>query len=249
MEHSPITAVPYDKPSALSPAKCLRLKEDIDLISNLASHSLKSPLNSILTYCSDPAALLSPMEETERLAIIRYETLRMREMVAALFDYLSIEIGSDKPSRPVNCNEVLEMVLGNLRSEIIRTHATINHSPLPVVIGREKYIASLFTHLIHNALIFASGHPPAITINATREGKMWKLSVQDNGIGISEEFHDIIFILFQRLHTVDKYPGLGVGLAMCKKIVECAGGRITVASEPGKGSTFFFTLPAAMGLL
>lgn len=249
MEHSPITAVPYEKPSALNPAKCRRLKEDIDLISNLASHSLKSPLNSILTYCDDPSAPLTTTEESDRLAIIRHETLRMREMVAALFDYLSIEIGSDKPSRPVNCNEVLEMVLGNLRSEIIETQAIINHSLLPVVIGREKYIASLFTHLIHNALIFASDRPPVITINATRQGKMWRLSIQDNGIGIAEEFHDIIFILFQRLHTVDKYPGLGVGLAMCKKIVECAGGEITVASTPGKGSTFFFTLPAAMGPL
>ncbi len=229
--------------------KCNRLEEDIDMISNIASHTLKSPLHTILTYANelDERLIAHHMHEEQGwLQLMQQETLRMREMIAALFDYLSVEINSDAPRTPVDTTHVLSMVLGNLRSTTEQLHATITYDRLPAVLGREKYIASLFSHLVDNALTFHGDTPPVIHITATSHGNMCEFTIQDNGIGINEEFHDIIFILFQRLHSVDKYPGLGVGLAMCKKIVECAGGTIRVSSVPGKGSRFIFTLPAAL---
>lgn len=250
MKRNSAIYIPQDHSAGIDTEKCRRLKEDVDLISNLASHSFKSPLNTILTYSSEleERLELQPLtEEKKWLSIIQQETIRMRKMVTALFDYLSIEINSNALCKTVDCNKILQMVIDNLHTKIERTHATISYDNLPPVRGREKYIASIFTYLLDNALTFCSDAPPIIHITVTPQGKMWQFNIKDNGIGIAEEFHEIIFILFQRLHALDKYEGLGVGLAMCRKIIECLGGKIGVSSEQGKGSVFFFTLPEASG--
>jgi signal transduction histidine kinase len=114
---------------------------------------------------------------------------------------------------------------------------------LPVIVGDGAQLAQLFQNLIANAIKFRRGQPPHIRIDAQADGKAWRFSVQDNGIGIAPEYFDRIFVMFQRLHTRGAYPGTGIGLALCKRIVEHHGGRIWVESEPGKGSTFKFTLP------
>jgi light-regulated signal transduction histidine kinase (bacteriophytochrome) len=122
--------------------------------------------------------------------------------------------------------------------------ARVTHDPLPIVKGDEVQIGQLFQNLIGNALKYRNGGEPAIHIGCRRRAGDWMFLVRDNGIGIDPRFTEKIFAIFQRLHNREQYSGTGIGLALCKRIVERHGGKIWVESEPGKGSTFFFTLPA-----
>jgi signal transduction histidine kinase len=121
------------------------------------------------------------------------------------------------------------------------------YGELPVVMGDEDQLVQLFQNLIANAIKFRSGPGPRIVVSAEAEDGYWRFSVQDNGIGIGKDYFDRIFVMFQRLHSRSAYPGTGIGLAICKKIVERHGGRIWVESEPGQGTVFKFTLPRAGG--
>lgn len=225
-----------------------RLNDDSNLMSNLASHGLKSPLNVIATYCTtleDKLKGTSLGEELAWVRVIHQQADHMRDMIAVLFEYLSIENGSEKPRRPVDTNQVIAGVLANAKLAAQSSSVNITYDTLPPVMGREKQTALLFANLIDNAIKFRNNNAPSIHISAThKEGKMIEFSIADNGIGIDEAFHEIIFILFQKLNP-EQYPGLGAGLALCKKIVECSGGNIRVESTVGAGSTFFFTLPEA----
>jgi len=259
--YHPPTSLPRSMPNYMRQdfsEKCTRLQEDVALMNNLASHTLKSPLNIITNYYGlleekfkeQPAS-----EEQVWISAIHQQTERMRNMVAAIFDYLSIELGSDKPRSVVDCNQILSNVLTNFNNSGALASATIHAKPLPVVIGKEKQLGLVFTHLIDNAIKFKSSEPLVINISATRIDDMVQFAIRDNGIGIEEEYTDIIFGLFQKLHTDEKYPGLGIGLALCKKIIQCSGGNIWVESHTieqaaespivENGSTFYFTLQTA----
>ena len=139
--------------------------------------------------------------------------------------------------------KALDYALGNLRTRISESRAVITHDPLPTVMADNTQLMQLFQNLIGNAIKFRSNQPPEIHVGAQRVEDAWLFSVQDNGIGIDPQFADRIFVIFQRLHTRDEYPGTGMGLAICKKIVECHRGRIWVESEVGQGATFYFTIP------
>jgi light-regulated signal transduction histidine kinase (bacteriophytochrome) len=230
-------------------AKCQRLQEDSELLGNLASHGLKSPLVIIETYCNslqERYKNLPISEEKEWLNIIQAQATRMREMVNVLYEYLSIENNSNREKKIVDTNQVLQKVLTNIDSASDRDTAKITYDTLPPVMANEKQCSLLFANLLDNALKFKRvGVPLKIHISATQTGDMVKFSVADNGIGIAEEFQEFIFLLFQKLPPAEEYPGLGAGLGLCKKIVQCLGGDMWVESELNKGSTFFFTLQAA----
>jgi chemotaxis family two-component system sensor kinase Cph1 len=137
----------------------------------------------------------------------------------------------------------LERALSNLRQRISEAGATITYDPLPPVMADSTQLMQLFQNLIGNAIKFRSDKPPQIHVGAERLEDEWLFFVRDNGIGIDPRFSDRIFIIFQRLHTRDEYPGTGMGLAICKKIIECHRGRIWVESQLGQGATFYFTIP------
>jgi light-regulated signal transduction histidine kinase (bacteriophytochrome) len=127
---------------------------------------------------------------------------------------------------------------------IEENNARVTHDELPIVMADETQLVQVFQNLIGNAIKFHSEEAPHIHVSAEKNKKEWIFSVRDNGKGIDPQYHDRIFVIFQRLQGKGEYPGTGIGLAICKRIIERHGGRIWVESEPGKGSTFYFTLPA-----
>jgi chemotaxis family two-component system sensor kinase Cph1 len=139
----------------------------------------------------------------------------------------------------------LHRALGNLQAGIESARATLTHDPLPTLTVDATQMMQLFQNLIGNALKFQGESPPAIHVGAQRQEGRWLFSVRDNGIGIEPQYFEKIFLLFQRLHTRTDYPGTGIGLAICKKIVERHGGTIWVESQLGQGATFYFTIPEA----
>jgi two-component system, chemotaxis family, sensor kinase Cph1 len=145
----------------------------------------------------------------------------------------------------VDGNAVVKQALANLQGAIEESGATVTSGALPTVLADEIQLVQLFQNLIANAIKFHSAAAPQIEVRAEPADGEWTFSVQDNGIGIDPQFADRIFVIFQRLHGREEYPGTGIGLSLCKKIVERYGGRIWMESVPGQGATFYFTLPKA----
>jgi light-regulated signal transduction histidine kinase (bacteriophytochrome) len=168
---------------------------------------------------------------------------RMQGLIQALLSYS--RVGSKgKEFAPTDCGAVLTKTLKTLQLTAEEAAATITHDKLPTVMGDATQLGQLFQNLIGNGLKYRNSKPPVIHIGASQDGSFWRFSVRDNGIGIEPQHAEKIFVIFQRLHTREEYAGTGIGLAVCKKIVERHGGSIWVESELGKGATFFFTLPA-----
>lgn len=169
-------------------------------------------------------------------------TTRMSQMITGLLAYSHVA-SKGKIPRPVDSNQPLAVAMANLRGSIQEAGATVTHDELPIVVGDVNQLTQLFQNLIGNAIKFRHvDRPCQVHLSAKQgEGKM-VFAVRDNGIGIPKEAYNRIFIIFQRLHARDKYPGTGIGLAICKRIVERHGGRIWVESKVGEGSTFYFTL-------
>jgi light-regulated signal transduction histidine kinase (bacteriophytochrome) len=142
----------------------------------------------------------------------------------------------------IDLNAVVTQVTENLRDDIEKSGAVIEADPLPVIVGSRHQMVQLFQNLLSNALKFRGKEPPRVKVSANSGDGAWCFAVQDNGIGISSEYFDQIFVIFRRLHKRGDYPGSGIGLAICKKVVESHGGRIWLESQPGSGSTFHFTL-------
>jgi hypothetical protein len=166
---------------------------------------------------------------------------RMQVLINDLLAYSRIGT-QGQVFQQADCEAVLQMATSNLQVAIREAGAQITHDPLPTVMGDASQLVQLFQNLISNAMKFRREEPPKIHIRAEPKNGFWHLSFQDNGIGIESQYFDRIFVVFQRLHGRGAYPGTGIGLAICKKIVERHGGTIWVESEYGKGSTFRFTL-------
>jgi light-regulated signal transduction histidine kinase (bacteriophytochrome) len=169
---------------------------------------------------------------------------RMQALISDLLNYSRVGT-QGKPLAPTDSEGVFLKVLESLKFTIEENHATITHDPLPTVQADWLQLAQLFQNLLTNAIKFHGEAPPQIHVSAHAMGNSWKFSIRDNGIGIAQEHADRIFVIFQRLHTKIDYPGTGIGLAICKKIVERHGGCIWVEPAAGGGTTFSFTMASA----
>ncbi|OGI08936.1 MAG: hypothetical protein A3F80_03925 [Candidatus Melainabacteria bacterium RIFCSPLOWO2_12_FULL_35_11] len=221
------------------------LNGQLEQYAYITSHDLKEPLRAMYSY----AALLEKKykEKLDKNAddyinFIVGGAKRMESLINDLLEYT--HIGSKrKPLTKTDCNKLLETVLKNLKVVISENNAKVACDSLPEIFTDENQISVLFQNLIVNAIKFTKHGSPEINISCKQEGSDWLFAIKDNGIGIPKEQKERIFQIFQRLHTKEEYEGTGIGLAICKKIVDLHGGKIWVESEEGKGSTFYFTLP------
>jgi light-regulated signal transduction histidine kinase (bacteriophytochrome) len=166
----------------------------------------------------------------------------MKQLIDDLLEYSRVT-NQAKEFENVEIEKVLENVLSNLSIPIVGNNVTVIYNSLPTVLADQNQILQVFQNLILNAIKFRGIKSPEINISAQKGQKEWTFSVSDNGIGIKPEHQKQIFEVFKRLHTREEYPGTGIGLSIVQKIINHHGGRIWVESEPGKGSTFYFTLP------
>ena len=224
----------------------LRSNAELDQFAAVASHDLQEPLRMIVSYVdllNRKYGYLFDDQAKRYMGYIADGGIRMTEMIRAILAYSQIGHESSKMSS-VDSSIALGNAVANLQARVADTQATIVDGPLPSVTANVNQLSQLFQNLLSNAMKFRSDHRAcAIQVRAVEAEHEWTFSVADNGIGMDQEGAPRIFQLFQRLHARDKYPGSGIGLATCKKIVEHHSGRIWVESTPDVGSTFFFTLP------
>lgn len=222
-----------------------RSNEELEQFAYVASHDLQEPLRSVASSCQFLERSLKgklDQDTEEFLGFAIDGAKRMQDLISDLLAYSRVSRVLEL--RPVDISKVLDRVQANLSSQIQDTEAAIIRGNLPIIKGDFSLLTQLFQNLITNALKFRTDAKPVVTISADYVENELIFSISDNGIGIQNNNLEKIFDLFKRLHRHEKYPGTGIGLAICKKIIETHGGRIWVESVPGQGSTFKFTIPA-----
>jgi len=226
-------------------AELLRSNENLEQFAYVASHDLQEPLRIMASY----SQLLErryreklDQDGVEFIDFIVDAAGRMRKLITDLLVYSRAGM-KGVPLGRVDCGQVLDNVLLNLGKAIESTGAKITHDRLPVVHAYESSMVQVFQNLIANALKFRGDATPKIHVGAKKKDSEWVFSVRDNGIGIEPQYHEKIFMIFQRLNPRGEYQGTGIGLSICRKIVEDHGGRIWIESELGRGTTFYFTIP------
>ncbi len=224
----------------------IRSNRDLEQFAYVSSHDLQEPLRMVVGFMQLLQKKYQGRLDATAEQYIHFATdgaARMQKLIEDLLAYSRVGSKAREPE-PADAEELLNKALANLSASILESRAEIERSPLPTIRADGPQMIQLFQNLVGNAIKFRGDRPPVIRIGARREGGFWIFSISDNGIGIAPEFHDKVFMIFQRLHARDKYPGTGIGLAICKKIVDRQGGRIWVESEVGGGSTFYFSIPA-----
>jgi PAS domain S-box-containing protein len=229
-------------------AKLKRSNEELEQFAYVISHDLREPARMVKSYLELLESRYQGQLDEKADMFINHAVdgaERMQEMINALLDLSRIGTRGEEPV-PTDAEAVLERTLRSLGRAIKEAEAEVTHDPLPTVMADKAQLAQVFQNLVANAIKFrCEDVPPRVHISAEREDDEWVFSVADNGIGIDPEQADRIFQIFQRLHTREEYEGTGIGLALCKRIVERHGGRIWVESEVGEGSTFSFTIPTS----
>jgi signal transduction histidine kinase len=228
-------------------AKLRQSNRDLAQFASVASHDLKEPLRMVASFTELLARKYRGRLDADADEYIGFAVdgaKRMQVLIDDLLQYSRITSQGRPPERSA-AGEALALGILNLQGAIRESAAVITQDPLPLVDADASQLAMLFQNLLGNAIKFRGPAPPRIHIAAAREDRVWHFTVTDDGIGIDPKHHQRIFEIFQRLHTRAEYPGTGIGLALCKRIVERHGGRIWVGSQPGQGATFHFTLPCA----
>jgi light-regulated signal transduction histidine kinase (bacteriophytochrome) len=222
-----------------------RSNRDLEQFAYVASHDLQEPLRAVGGYVKLLQRRFPEQLDDKAAEYILGAADGAARMERLIADLLAFSRVGSRGGRFVatELNGLLADALFNLKASIKAAHAAVTHSPLPTLTVDPTQFVQLFQNLIGNALKFRGPHAPQIHVAARRQDDRWVFSVQDNGIGIDPRYFDRIFHIFQRLHTRKHYPGTGIGLAICKKIVERHGGAIWVESQPGQGATFSFSLP------
>jgi PAS domain S-box-containing protein len=223
----------------------MRSNADLEQFAYVASHDLQEPLRAVVNYLQLFERRYKKQIDEKADKYITHAVSggqRMQELINGLLAYSRISTRG-KALEPIDSTLVVSNAVHNLHRIITENNAVVTHDPLPVVKVDEVQLLQVFQNLIGNAIKYRDTAVPTVHVGAHRTDDYWVFSVSDNGIGIDMQYADRIFIIFQRLHTRKKYEGVGMGLAVCKKIVERHGGKIWVESELGQGSTFYFTLP------
>jgi signal transduction histidine kinase len=218
---------------------------DLQQFAYVASHDLKEPLRTVASYCQLLQRRYADKLDQDAKDFISFAVDGANRMQALINDLLKYSrVGTQRdPFRPVQCSDVLSKALENLKIAAGEAGATITLDVLPAVQGDEIQLIVLFQNLLANAVKFRRKDPVTVHIAAKDNGADWLFTVRDNGIGFDPVHAERIFVIFQRLHGRDEYQGTGMGLAICRRIVERHGGKIWADSEPGVGTTFYFTLP------
>jgi signal transduction histidine kinase len=225
-----------------------RSNADLEQFAYVASHDLQEPLRMVASYTQLLAEHTKGQLDRDAEDYIDYAVdgaVRMQALIGDLLAYSRVSRTGLKVE-PLDCADVVARALHNLKMAITESGARVTCDPFPPIVGSKSQLAQLFQNLIGNAIKFRGERPPAIHVGAVRRNGAVELSVRDNGIGFEPKYAPKVFVIFSRLHARGKYPGTGIGLAVCKKIVEHHGGRIWVESAPGVGTTFFFTIPDAV---
>lgn len=217
---------------------------ELQQFADVASHDLQEPLRMIASYVQLLRERYGSKLDADADEFIDFAVEganRLQETINDLLSYSRVSTHETEQA-PVDSNQALKSALENLKAAVHESGASVRSEPLPTVYADSFQISQLFQNLISNAIKFRGDDPPQVEIAAVERENEWLFSVSDNGIGIDKQYNERIFTIFQRLHTKEKYAGTGVGLAICKRIVERHGGRIWVESEPGHGSIFYFTI-------
>lgn len=239
----------YEEQQRLTQEALKESNAELEQFAYIASHDLQEPLRTITSFLELITECCSDRLDTEADDYIARSVdgaQRMQRMISDLLAYASA--GSQNTTfQTVDCEIAYLTAISGLEPVIKETGAVISYDPLPTVMGDEIRLSAVFQNLIGNALKYRSAQPPAIHIGVKRSGDYWQFSLTDNGIGISPEYLGKIFEIFVRGPEPSKYPGTGIGLAICKRVIERHGGRIWVDSQVGQGTTFYFTLPVMNG--
>ena len=226
-------------------AELMASNSELERFAYVASHDLQEPLRMVTSFLGLLKNKLgNSLDETNQrylhFAVDGAE--RMKKLIHDLLEYSRLGSAKETFSR-VDCNEVVNNVRSMLQLKITEEKATLNLKPLPVIQAIQPQMQQLFLNLMGNALKYRNSKPLNIEVGCEDREELWQFYVKDNGMGIDPKFFNKIFIIFQRLHNKSEYSGTGIGLSVCKKIVKQHGGNIWVESAPGKGSTFYFTIP------
>ncbi|HEY3197806.1 MAG TPA: ATP-binding protein [Nitrospirales bacterium] len=222
-----------------------RSNAELERFAYVASHDLKEPLRMVTSYTTLLARRYKGKLDRDADEFINYAVdgaVRMEQLIQDLLLYSRVGI-RDLFFKSVDCEVVYARALANLEAALTETGALVTHDPLPTVQGDDTQLVQVFQNLIGNGIKFRGELTPCIHVSVKDKKKEWLIAVEDNGIGIDPQYADRIFVIFQRLHGRADYPGNGIGLAICKKVVENHGGRIWLKSQCGKGATFYFTIP------
>ncbi|MCX2954017.1 sensor histidine kinase [Lentzea sp. NEAU-D7] len=228
-------------------AELQRSNAELEQFAYVASHDLQEPLRKVASFCQLLQRRYGGQLDERADQYIEFAVDGAKRMQGLINDLLAFSrVGRITRERTmIDLDELVAQVVENFSDRVEETGATITVGELPSVRGEATLLSAVFQNLISNALKFKGPSAPEIAIDAERDGEVWKFSVRDNGIGIEPEYSDRIFVIFQRLHPKDAYPGTGIGLAMCRKIVEYHGGTIWLKTDVDSGTQFEFTLPVA----